>query len=48
MGAIHLLQQADLLVVGEAREWEGVEYAQDAIASGQKKGMLLLGHAISE
>jgi putative NIF3 family GTP cyclohydrolase 1 type 2 len=48
MGAIHLLQQADLLVVGEPREWEGVEYAQDAIASGQKKGMLLLGHAISE
>jgi putative NIF3 family GTP cyclohydrolase 1 type 2 len=48
MGAIRLLEQADLLVVGEPREWEGVEYAQDAIAAGQKKGMLLLGHAISE
>ena len=35
-------------MIGEAREWEGIEYAQDLIASGQKKGMIVLGHAISE
>jgi len=38
----------DVMMIGEAREWEGIEYAQDLIASGQKKGMIVLGHAISE
>jgi putative NIF3 family GTP cyclohydrolase 1 type 2 len=38
----------DVLVVGEVREWEGVEYAQDAIAAGMKKALIILGHAISE
>lgn len=38
----------DVVMIGEAREWEGVEYAQDALAAGQKKGMIILGHAISE
>ncbi len=38
----------DVLIVGEAREWEVVEYAQDLIASGKKKGLILLGHVVSE
>jgi putative NIF3 family GTP cyclohydrolase 1 type 2 len=38
----------DVLVVGETREWELVEYAQDAISSGQKKGLIVLGHVVSE
>lgn len=38
----------DLLVVGETREWETVEYARDAIAQGARKGLVILGHAISE
>jgi putative NIF3 family GTP cyclohydrolase 1 type 2 len=38
----------DALVVGETREWELVEYAQDAITSGQKKGLIVLGHVVSE
>ena len=38
----------DVLVVGEAREWELVEYAQDLIASGKKKGLIVLGHVVSE
>jgi putative NIF3 family GTP cyclohydrolase 1 type 2 len=40
--------EVDVLIVGESREWEGIEYAQDAIAAGQKKGLIALGHAISE
>lgn len=40
--------QVDVLVIGESREWEGVEYAQDAIAAGMKKGLIILGHVISE
>ena len=27
-----------MLIVGETREWELVEYAQDAISAGKKKG----------
>lgn len=38
----------DVLVVGETREWELVEYAQDTIASGKKKGLIVLGHVVSE
>ena len=38
----------DVLIVGEAREWEVVEYAQDLITSGKKKGLILLGHVVSE
>jgi putative NIF3 family GTP cyclohydrolase 1 type 2 len=47
---IHLLARPDVdaLIVGEAREWEVVEYAQDAISAGQKKALLVLGHVVSE
>jgi putative NIF3 family GTP cyclohydrolase 1 type 2 len=38
----------DVLVLGETREWELVEYAQDTIASGKKKGLIVLGHVVSE
>jgi putative NIF3 family GTP cyclohydrolase 1 type 2 len=38
----------DVLVIGEAREWELVEYAQDTIKSGQKKALIVLGHVVSE
>lgn len=38
----------DVLIVGETREWEVVEYAQDMIASGLKKALILLGHVVSE
>jgi putative NIF3 family GTP cyclohydrolase 1 type 2 len=47
---IPLLARADtdVLIVGETREWELVEYAQDAIRSGKKKGLIILGHVVSE
>jgi putative NIF3 family GTP cyclohydrolase 1 type 2 len=38
----------DVFVVGETREWETVEHAQDLIASGAKKGLIILGHVVSE
>jgi putative NIF3 family GTP cyclohydrolase 1 type 2 len=38
----------DCLIVGETHEWELVEYAQDAISSGQKKALIVLGHVVSE
>ena len=38
----------DVLVAGEAREWETVEYARDAAAVNPRKGLVLLGHLVSE
>lgn len=38
----------DVLIVGETREWEVVEYAQDAVSAGKKKGLIVLGHVVSE
>ena len=36
------------MIVGETREWEVVEYAQDLISMGRKKALLVLGHVVSE
>ena len=38
----------ELLVAGEAREWETVPYVQDAAAQGRHKALILLGHEVSE
>jgi putative NIF3 family GTP cyclohydrolase 1 type 2 len=40
--------EVDVLVLGETHEWELVEYAQDMIASGKKKALIILGHVVSE
>jgi putative NIF3 family GTP cyclohydrolase 1 type 2 len=40
--------ELDVLVIGEAREWELIEYAADAVTSGRKKGLIVLGHIPSE
>lgn len=48
--AISLLNKPDVdtLVTGESVEWEAIPYAQDMVAMGQKKAMILLGHVNSE
>ena len=38
----------DLLIVGETREWETVEYVRDAQIQGKNKALILMGHADSE
>src|SRR5438552_4712390 len=45
-----LLQQdaVEVLVIGEAREWETVEYVADAVMAGGKKALIILGHIPSE
>jgi putative NIF3 family GTP cyclohydrolase 1 type 2 len=40
--------QVELLIAGEASEWETVEYVRDAVAQGRHKAMILLGHEVSE
>jgi putative NIF3 family GTP cyclohydrolase 1 type 2 len=38
----------EVLVVGETREWETVEYAADAVAQGRRKALIIVGHIPSE
>jgi putative NIF3 family GTP cyclohydrolase 1 type 2 len=38
----------DVLVTGEPREWETVEYAADAVTQGKQKGLIILSHIPSE
>jgi putative NIF3 family GTP cyclohydrolase 1 type 2 len=49
-GHIRLLgrDDVDVLLVGEAPEWETIEYVRDAVAAGKAKALILLGHANSE
>ena len=45
---MRLLGEADVVFTGEQREWEGLYYAHDVVASGRLKGVIVLGHAVSE
>ena len=38
----------ELIVCGETREWELVEYVQDQVASGAKKALIVINHVVSE
>ena len=50
LGHFDMLKRSDVdvLIIGECREWETVEYVRDANGLGMGKGLILLGHAISE
>lgn len=43
-----LNKDIDLLIVGETREWETVEYVRDAVEAGFQKSLIIMGHADSE
>ncbi len=55
-GAAGLTRQANALempgvqalVIGEAQEWEAVEYVADAVSEGRQKSLIILGHIPSE
>ncbi len=38
----------ELLIAGEVREWETVEYVRDAQIQGKNKALIVMGHADSE
>jgi len=41
-------QEVEVLVIGEAHEWETIEYVADAVAAGQRKALIIVGHIPSE
>lgn len=46
--ALDALPAVDVIVAGEVREWESVEYARDVAFSGKRKGLVLVGRVASE
>jgi putative NIF3 family GTP cyclohydrolase 1 type 2 len=42
------LRDADLLVSGEPREWEAVEYVADTAAAGTPRALIAIGRVVSE
>jgi putative NIF3 family GTP cyclohydrolase 1 type 2 len=49
-GGIKMLAapETEVVICGETREWEVVEYAQDCIEAGNKKALIVVGHVLSE
>jgi len=46
--ALTMLPDVDVIVAGEVREWESVEYARDKVFAGEKKALILVGRVVSE
>ena len=46
--ALKMLPGVDVIVAGEVREWESVEYVRDKVFAGEKKGLILVGRTVSE
>ena len=42
------MENVEVLLVGETREWETVEYAADAVSEGKRKALIIIGHVPSE
>ena len=42
------LPESDLVIAGETRDWEGIEYGADTNAAGFKKGLATIGRVVSE
>jgi putative NIF3 family GTP cyclohydrolase 1 type 2 len=42
------MDNVEVLLVGETREWETVEYAADAVTEGRHKALIVMGHVPSE
>jgi putative NIF3 family GTP cyclohydrolase 1 type 2 len=42
------MDNVEVLLVGETREWETVEYVADAVSEGKRKALVVIGHVPSE
>jgi putative NIF3 family GTP cyclohydrolase 1 type 2 len=42
------MDNVEVLLVGETREWETVEYVADAATEGKRKALIVIGHVPSE
>src|SRR6476646_5415511 len=42
------MEKVEVLLVGETREWETVEYTADSVTEGRRKALIVIGHVPSE
>ncbi len=42
------MENVEVLLVGETREWETVEYVADAVTERKRKALIVIGHVPSE
>jgi putative NIF3 family GTP cyclohydrolase 1 type 2 len=47
-GNVEGLEAVDVVMSGEVREWETVEYGRDLLATGRKKGLVIISHESNE
>ena len=47
-GTVANLREADLIVSGEPREWEAVEYVADTAVAGESRSLLAIGRIVSQ
>jgi hypothetical protein len=46
--ALKMAPDVDVIIAGEVREWESVEYIRDQVFSGAGKGLILVGRVVSD
>lgn len=46
--SLKMLPDVDVIIAGEVREWESVEYVLDTVDLGGKKALILVGRIVSE
>jgi hypothetical protein len=46
--ALKMLPNVDVIIAGEVREWESVEYVRDHVTAGEKKALITIGRLLSE
>jgi putative NIF3 family GTP cyclohydrolase 1 type 2 len=46
--ALKMLPNVDVIIAGEVREWESVEYVRDHVTAGEKKALITIGRVLSE
>ena len=46
--SLKMLPEVDVIIAGEVREWESVEYVRDKAFAGENKGLILVGRVVSE
>jgi putative NIF3 family GTP cyclohydrolase 1 type 2 len=45
---LKMLPNVDVIIAGEVREWESVEYVRDHVSAGEKKALITIGRVLSE
>ena len=46
--SVTMMPDVDVIIAGEVREWESVEYVRDKAFAGERKGLILVGRVVSE